>query len=95
MTQPKSSSGTTTAISITLPNSVKRITDLVLTPPGIVSVPKGSYSQLLTSLLYGYLENTFETDLFTIQEVCSDNPNITLDDLRAAIAERKEVSQIL
>jgi len=80
----------TVAMSITIPNNVKEISDLILTPPGFLDVPKGSYSQLLSALLSGYIENTFETDIITIYDIFQDNPDISFEGLKEAVQTKKE-----
>lgn len=75
--------------SISINKGTKDACDLVLTPEGFISPPRGTYSQLINSLLNGYLETVFQTDFLTIFDLMNENPGISCRDLRNLIADSK------
>ena len=52
--------------SITINPDVAALTDIILTPEGFLEPPKGSYSQLVSSLFGNYIAEYFNTDLLTV-----------------------------
>jgi hypothetical protein len=72
---------TTVAIGVTIPVPTKEIIDLMLTPPGFFEPPKGSYSQLISGLLNGYILSALNTDIYSVFSFKHNNPDCSFQDL--------------
>lgn len=89
MSTPAEHHRTTMPISITLNLQTKAVIDKMMTPPGFESTPKGSYSQLINTLLTAYIENHFEIDFLSVFDFVQANPECTMQELKEACDARK------
>lgn len=87
--QPSTSVSTVEKFSVSIHKGTKDACDLVLTPTGFTSPPRGTYSQLVNSLLNGYIETVFQTDFLTVFDLMNENPGISCSDLKRLIADSK------
>ena len=81
----------TTAVSFTLNNQTKEVLDIILTPSGFLSPPKGSYSELINLLIIKYIEDIFQTNTLNLYELIKTDKEqgrtSSLEDLKERVQE--------
>jgi nitrous oxide reductase len=73
---------TTEQMSVTIPKQVLALSNLIVNPAGFNKIPKGTYSELFSTLLKKYVEDYFGAELSDILEVRSAHPHLSLNELK-------------
>lgn len=72
----------TKQLCITIPNTLGEVADKFLATPGIGTVPKGTYSSLIGSLLQSYLEKELGADIEEIFSFVEGEVSWEMSDLK-------------
>ena len=76
----------TKQLCITIPKILGEVADKFLATPGIGTVPKGTYSPLIASLLQSYLEKELGADIEEIFSFVEGEVSWEMSDLKEHLA---------